>query len=101
MAEGAEVVESVDMVGVGVRIKDGMDPRDLIFEEELSEVRRGIDDEVALGGVDKDAGSSAVVVSVEGTADMAVTAEHGDAVTGAGAHEDDFDTGVICWVQKH
>jgi len=83
-AEGAEVVEAHDVVGVTVGVEDGVDATD-VFPDGLGvEVRAGVDeDDVAVvGEADGGPGATITLVAVGGDgggADRAVTAERGHA----------------------
>jgi len=94
VVEGADVVHAEDVVGVAVGVEDGVEAGDARGEHLGAEVGRGVDDDVARGGVwfvvtNQDGGAEAGVARVCGMADGAGTADGGDAGTGAGAQNPD------------
>ncbi len=91
-AEGAEVVEAHDVVGVAVGVEDGVDVADVLADGLGVEVGAGVDEDgvVVVGEADGGPGAAVARVSVGrdgGGADGAVAAERGDAHGGAGAEK--------------
>jgi len=67
-AEGAEVVEAHDVVGVAVGVEDGVDAADVLADGLGVEVRAGVDEDGAIVVGEADGGTGAAVprVAVEG-----------------------------------
>src|ERR1019366_7318082 len=78
-----QVVDSEDVVGVSVRIEDGIEVRDLFAQRLLAKVRRAVDHDVAgivlrITVADQHGRASAPVVRILRTADSAVAADGGN-----------------------
>jgi hypothetical protein len=91
--EHPQVVEAVDVVGVGVGEEHGIDAADVVNERLLAEVGRGVDEErAATAGIehfDQHAGAQPAVARVGRGADGAVAGDARHAGRGAGAEERD------------
>ncbi len=61
-AEGAEVVEAEDVVGVAVGVEDGVEVADVFAEGLGVEVGAGVDDDGVVLPGDEDGGAGAAVV---------------------------------------
>ena len=91
-AEGAEVVEAHDVVGVAVGVEDGVDAADFFADGLGVKVGAGVDEDgvAVVGEADGRPGAAVARVPVGrdgGGADGAVAAERGDAHGGAGAEK--------------
>ena len=95
IVEGTEIIEAEDMVGVGVRIKDGVEVGDTRAKALGAEVRGGVDDDVFAREIQPDGGAHAVIARVVGGADIAVATNRRNADAGAGAEDSEGDVGVI------
>ena len=91
-AEGTEIVEAEDVVGVAVGVEHGVDAADALAQGLGVEVRAGVDEDgvLVVGEADGRAGAPVARISVgrDGRgADRAVAAERGHAHRGAGAQK--------------
>ncbi len=91
-AEGAEVVEAHDVVGVAVGVEDGIDVADVFADGLGVEVGAGVDEDGVVVVGEADGGPGAAVARVAagrdgGGADRAVAAERGHAHRGAAAEK--------------
>ena len=82
-----QVIEAEQVVGVVVREQDGVNHRDLLAEQLQPQLRRRVDEDVALGQADQDGAAVALVARVGGLAHGTVAADHGHADRRAGAQE--------------
>ena len=71
-----QIIDTVDMVGMGMGEQHGVDPGDLFADGLLSEVGRCIHQDVVARGLDQDGSASPLVPWFEGSADRAGTANH-------------------------
>ncbi len=85
--EHPRVVEAEQVVGVVVRERDRVDVPDPLAEQLDAHLGRGVDQQVAAGQADQDAGAGPLVPRVVRGADRALAAEHRDARRGAGPQE--------------
>jgi hypothetical protein len=89
--ESAQVVDSVEMVGVGVGQEDGVEPSNVsadgLFAEVAAEVDEDADGLFWVWGVEPGGGAKASVPRVLGTADRTIATNHGDAVRGSSAEK--------------
>ena len=91
-AEGAEVVEAHDVVGVAVGVEDGVDAADVFADGLGVEVGAGVDEDgvAVVGEADGGPGAAVARIAVRrdgGGADGAVAAERGHAHRGAAAEK--------------
>jgi len=87
--EGAHVIEAHHVIGVGVSEDDGIEVCDFSAQGLGTEIRRGVDQDVAAGVADEHRGAKPLVARVAGSADLAIATERRDADTGAGAEHRD------------
>ena len=85
--EGADVVEAEDVVGVAVSEEDGVEFGDADAEGLVTEIGRGVDDDVFVIETDPDGGAEALIARVVRGADVSIAADGWDADTGAGAED--------------
>src|SRR6266545_4288919 len=83
----AQVIDPVNVVGMGMGKKDGVDTGDLVADCLRSQVRGGVDQNVFAGSFDQDGGAGSFVPWVVRCADAAAAADHRDA-SGSAATED-------------
>jgi hypothetical protein len=81
---GANVVETQNVIGVAVRVKNGVEPIQLFAHGLKAEVRRGVDDDIVTVECEKDGWPGALVARVGGFADSTMASERGDAHGRAG-----------------
>ena len=86
-AEGAEVVEAEDVVGVRVGVEDGVDAGEVLAECLRVEVGAGVDEDGFVLVLDENGGAGAAVMGVGGGADRAIAAQGGHAHGRAAAEE--------------
>ena len=79
VVEGAHVVEAHQMVGVGVREEHRIQVSDARAQRLRAEIGRGIDQYVAARVAQEDRGPEAVIPRIGGSADVAMTADGGNA----------------------
>src|SRR5690606_19612355 len=93
----AEVVDAVDMVGMGMGVDDAVEGADIGVEKLGAEVGGGVDQdaggEVAVDALDQHRAAAAVVLRVLRVTGAPMAAEAGDAARGAAA--EDGET-VVC-----
>jgi hypothetical protein len=87
--EGANVVETKDVIGVGVGIKDGIEVVESGAEGLVAQVRRGVNEDAGGAELEQDRGAEAFVAWVGRVAHLARAADHGNAYAGAGAENED------------
>lgn len=92
---GSEIVESGDVVGVGVSEKDSMDIMDGSANGLGAEIGSAIHKDGLVLELDKDGGPKAFVVGIGGEANGAIAAEGGDAHTGARSKHSDSHGGRV------
>ena len=85
IVEGAHVVEAQDVVGVGVRVEDGVDAGDVGAQGLGAEVGRGVDQHIFAGVLHQHGRAEAVVARICGGAGGAGAADGGDSRAGARA----------------
>jgi hypothetical protein len=90
----AHIVEAEDMVGVVVREGDGVSQANLLAQQLLTKVGRGVDEQVPVREADCHTAPSAVVLRITASTDLAAAADHRDADAGAGAQEHELAADV-------
>ena len=83
--ERADVVETHDVIGVGMGKQDGVKVRDGGAEGLLSKIGRGVDEDRTAVVLDPDRGPQSLIARVGGSAYVAVAPDGGNANAGAGA----------------
>ena len=86
-AEGAEIVEAHDVVGVAVGVEGGVDAAEVFAEGLGVEVRAGVDEDDVVVVGEADGGAGPPVMGVSGGADGALAAEGGHAHGGSAAEK--------------
>ena len=76
--EHPDVIQSQDMVYMGMSKQDGIEAVDAFPQRLSAEVGRGIDHDDALVVTEKDGGAGAVVFGVSRPAYPAIASDHGD-----------------------
>ena len=89
MAEAAQVVQPVQVVGMRMRKQHGIKAFDAVADRLQAEFRTGIDDKLR-GFTDKRAAPVTLVLPAAGTADAACAADNRHSVAGASAHKNHF-----------
>jgi len=85
--DGAQVVDAVDVVGVGVGEQHGVHPVDPLRHELQPQLGRGVDQEAAPARLDQRRGAHAPVARVRRRAGAAVAADLRHAERGAAAEQ--------------
>ena len=85
--EWAEIVHAEDVVGVGVRVENGVEAGDMFAESLGVEVGSGVDEHGVAGVFNEDGRAGTAVVRVSGGANGAGAAEGGDTHRGSAAQE--------------
>jgi len=88
--EAAQIVDAVDVVGVGVGQKHRVDVRYPLAQHLFAEVRRGVHQDAPAPALDQDGSAGSLVVPVGGIADLTVAADHGNAGRRARAEDGNF-----------
>ena len=91
LIEAAEIVQTEDVVGMGVRNEDGLKVSETGAESLETELGGRVDEDVLPVDVEQSTGTITLITRVEAGADGTVAGDHGDALTGAGAEECQFD----------
>ena len=86
----SDIVESCEMVLMGMRKDHGVELADARPEHLITEIGRGIYDEGRGGRLNQDAGTKPFVIWIGGSAYFAGAGNHGNARAGAGTQERDF-----------
>jgi hypothetical protein len=74
--KAAQIVDAVDMVGMGMGKEHGIDAGNFVPDCLFPEIGRGIHEKVPAGGFDQDRGAGSFVPWIGGSADTAVAADH-------------------------
>ncbi len=88
--EPADIVETENMVGMGVGNEHGIHAAHAKSQHLIAEIRRGINDDMLAGGLYVDTGSPALVARIIGPADRAGAPDGGNTGRSARAQESDF-----------
>ena len=91
VAEGAEVIEAHDVIGMGVGEDHGVEAAEAFAEGLGAEIGAGVDHPSGFGGLEINGGAGALVVGVCGSADRAIATDHGDALGGSGAEKSEME----------
>ncbi len=91
VVERADVIEAEDVVGMTVRVDDGVEAVDAGAQNLGAEVGRGVDDDITVARGDQDGRAKAGVAGISRVADGAGTADGGNAGTRAGTEHGDFE----------
>ena len=91
VAEGAEVIEAHDVIGMGVGEDHGVEAAEAFAEGLGAEIGAGVDHPSGFGGLEINGGAGALVVGVSGGADGAIATNHGDALGGSCAEESEVE----------
>ena len=97
VAEGAEVIEAHDVIGMGVGEDHGVEAAEAFAEGLGAEIGAGVDHPSGFGGLEINGGAGALVVRVCGSADRAIATDHGDALGGSGAEKSEMERGHLGW----
>ena len=97
VAEGAEVIEAHDVIGMGVGEDHGVEAAEAFAEGLGAEIGAGVDHPSGFGGLEINGGAGALVVGVCGSADRAIATDHGDALGGSGAEKSEMERGHLGW----
>jgi hypothetical protein len=89
-----QVVETEDMVGMLVRVKDRVHDADLLAKQLLAQIGRGVDEQVAAGQPQNRTAPSTPVSWIWARANVAAAADHRHANAGAGAEQDHLAANV-------
>ena len=90
LAEGAEVVDAVQVVGMVVGEKHGIDPVEALAHRLHAQFSGRIHQQIEAFGPDENGGPGPLVAWVRRAADIAITADHWHAVGRTGAKKEDF-----------
>jgi hypothetical protein len=88
--ETTDIIETHDVIGVGVCEDDGIDQVDAVGDALEAEFGGGVDEDAGIAVGNDGRGARALVVGIGAGADGAVATDHGDAGGGAGSKEDDL-----------
>lgn len=91
LAESTQIVEAHDVIGVRMRVEDGVDLVDPLAQALGAKIRRGIDHNPHSRGANENRGAQSIVAGVFRSAHGTFAADHGDPVRGAGAEKGDFE----------
>lgn len=83
ISEQPEIVESKNMVGMPMRVNDGMDQIDFLAQQLDSQFRRRVDQEDTLTGSHGNTRASPIVVRIIGLADIAMATDDRYAMAGS------------------
>ena len=78
--EAAEIIDAMEVIGVGVGEKDGIDAHDVLADDLFAEIGADIDEDAGVIRVDPGSGAQVAIAWVGGVADGAVAADHRHAV---------------------
>src|SRR5690606_29508210 len=78
-----QVVDAVDMVGVGVGEEDGVDPGEALAQNLLAQVGGGVDKHVFVAVGKQGAATGSLVAGIVGLADLTGTTGNGNAGAGS------------------
>ena len=87
IGERAQVVDAENVVGVGVRVEDGVELSDVFAQGLFAKVGRGVDENVAVVVGEQDGGTGAAIAGIGGMTDGAVAGDGGNAHRGAAAED--------------
>jgi hypothetical protein len=93
--EQSQIVESEDVVGVGVREQHAVNDPDPLAQQLRPEIGRRIDEQVSLGQSDQCGASQPLVSRMTAGTDGAATANHGDADRRAGSQQNELTADVF------
>jgi hypothetical protein len=93
--ERADVIQPHEVIGVGVRVEDEVEPRDRMAQELDAEVGRRIDEQMLAVRLDGHRLPQPLVSRIGGGANAAVTAHYRDAGRGTGTEERHAHRGTI------
>jgi len=91
--EGANIVEALDVIGVGVGEKNGFEAFQTRGEGLGAEIGGGVNDDVLAIAGEEDGGTQALVVRIGGLANGTMAADGGDSHGSAGAENGEVDGG--------
>jgi len=91
--EGANVVEALDVIGVGVGEKNGFETFQVRGEGLSAEIGGGVNDDVLAIAGEEDGGAEALVVRIGGLANGTMAADGGDSHGSAGAKNGEMNWG--------
>ena len=95
--ERANIVETIHMIDVVVRVENCIDPADPLPQQLRAEIGGGVDQERTVGQADQHAGAGAGVAWIAAGAGTAAASHHRHSHTGAGAEEDQLPGDIAPW----